>query len=1020
MKKLLTILSLFISTAALAQVPLAGYVTTIGPSDTYPVTLDSLQAGGYTTTYNYTTRNAIPAERRKISMEVRYSSNKDSTFVLSGGITNNDWVYTGIGNSIQNQNIFAQSANAWITGSYKGAAGIFTDGAGNTTTASAGSISVSTTTGGGSISPTSIGFGNSSGGFSLNNSGLTFGVGSYANKFSIINPSTSEVFSTNDLKLTGTHVYTNVVPTNSNDLVRLTDLQTLGIQNQYTAPQSGAGLWTAGNIRASGNIRADGDFAVQGLLYRVGGPWSIQADGSTVLNTLTTTSTIKIGNTSSGEVALRLQSKPNGGAYDWQFMANSMSGDTTLSWKYRGTDIVVAKPNGNIYNGGGYRYLTALDSTYSENTFVHKAGDNMTGQLNLPTIKVGTHSLNPGTGSGAFNDIGLITEAAGRSTQIFYLDSSGVAKPRWAWSRETSTNGYDLRLLRYDRSGLSTNFDIPLEYSYTTGSAKFKAPVFNTNTNLGVAGTDSLIAKKSTGEIVRLAPLTSVLGGYVPYTGASGAVNLNGQNLTNVGNFALSGSATIGAGYTGAQANRHTITDDNASATISPLGIQSKAATATASIDYYSNTGVLQSAIGYANASAPAVIAGTNYFFSSSAPWQFNLNNTEKVRINTTGIIVTQNNLITTSAAGLLITNPTAATAVSALQYSPQIKLSGTAWNTTSSGSSDTHESAFELRTASGTTTNASLNLGFRVNAGAYTYPFNVSNIGIITLGTAGRLLVGTVPSAGKVVIGTDAFSTSAAYGTMGMGFQSNAATYTSTAAAGSPASVGVNTFGIPTLTATNAQAITNASTFRIAGPPVASTNVTIANPFALDVASGNTLLSGSIMNTNTAAGTAGTDSLLVKVDASNEIRRISPTFYGAINAANTWTGNLNRFTFGIALNSGAKVNWDTSGGTNTTLGADPLVATNVAVIMPKESGTLELGTKLRLTGSGTGAATTISIAHGLTGVTSSSIAMVQPINAASAGISYVTTDSANINIVYTVAPANGTNNLSYNVSIKP
>ena len=41
--------------------------------------------GGYTTTYNYVTRFAIPSARRKVGMMVRNASN-DSTFVLSGGI----------------------------------------------------------------------------------------------------------------------------------------------------------------------------------------------------------------------------------------------------------------------------------------------------------------------------------------------------------------------------------------------------------------------------------------------------------------------------------------------------------------------------------------------------------------------------------------------------------------------------------------------------------------------------------------------------------------------------------------------------------------------------------------------------------------------------------------------------------------------------------------------------------------------------------------------------------------------
>lgn len=76
----------------------------------------------------------------------------------------------------------------------------------------------------------------------------------------------------------------------------------------------------------------------------------------------------------------------------------------------------------------------------------------------------------------------------------------------------------------------------------------------------------------------------------------------------------------------------------------------------------------------------------------------------------------------------------------------------------------------------------------------------------------------------------------------------------------------------------------------------------------------------------------------------------------------------------------------------------------------------------LRLTGSGTGVATTISIAHGLIGITSSSIAQVTP--ASSAAVSstgyYVTTDATNVNIIYTTAPAVGTGNLVYNIMITP
>jgi len=77
-------------------------------------------------------------------------------------------------------------------------------------------------------------------------------------------------------------------------------------------------------------------------------------------------------------------------------------------------------------------------------------------------------------------------------------------------------------------------------------------------------------------------------------------------------------------------------------------------------------------------------------------------------------------------------------------------------------------------------------------------------------------------------------------------------------------------------------------------------------------------------------------------------------------------------------------------------------------------------GQRLVLTGSGNGSSTTISLPHGVSGITTTSFATAQARNAASSGIVSVTADATNVIIVYSVAPANGTNNLSYSVEIKP
>lgn len=95
--------------------------------------------------------------------------------------------------------------------------------------------------------------------------------------------------------------------------------------------------------------------------------------------------------------------------------------------------------------------------------------------------------------------------------------------------------------------------------------------------------------------------------------------------------------------------------------------------------------------------------------------------------------------------------------------------------------------------------------------------------------------------------------------------------------------------------------------------------------------------------------------------------------------------------------------------------GADFILPANT------NGGTFSLREDLyRFIASGTGSSTTINIPHGLPGISASSDVIVQPKNAASAGVSYATITSTNIVITYTVAPVAGTNNLSYAILIRP
>jgi hypothetical protein len=71
-------------------------------------------------------------------------------------------------------------------------------------------------------------------------------------------------------------------------------------------------------------------------------------------------------------------------------------------------------------------------------------------------------------------------------------------------------------------------------------------------------------------------------------------------------------------------------------------------------------------------------------------------------------------------------------------------------------------------------------------------------------------------------------------------------------------------------------------------------------------------------------------------------------------------------------------------------------------------------------TRSGDGSTTTFTIAHGLSGVTSTSACVVQAKSADAVGITYIETDATNITIHFASAPPSGTNNIALAYFIRP
>lgn len=138
------------------------------------------------------------------------------------------------------------------------------------------------------------------------------------------------------------------------------------------------------------------------------------------------------------------------------------------------------------------------------------------------------------------------------------------------------------------------------------------------------------------------------------------------------------------------------------------------------------------------------------------------------------------------------------------------------------------------------------------VNQGSVTA--NHLNIGMI--GFSGPLNVYTNNVAIGQNITTSLFSIAGGYiagawGTTGVNLSVPAATFNdSSSTTGTIANNMVNAFGAPTLNATNTGIIyTNAATMYIAGAPIAGTHVTLTSPYALDIASGDSLFGGNIFS---------------------------------------------------------------------------------------------------------------------------------------------------------------------------
>jgi hypothetical protein len=121
---------------------------------------------------------------------------------------------------------------------------------------------------------------------------------------------------------------------------------------------------------------------------------------------------------------------------------------------------------------------------------------------------------------------------------------------------------------------------------------------------------------------------------------------------------------------------------------------------------------------------------------------------------------------------------------------------------------------------------------------------------------TGGNLVTTRVVQGSTVT--TSGSKSASAWGTSGIGFIATGATYTdsSTAASGTVANAHIHSIARPTIAAANfTVTVSKAASFYVSGAPIAGGNITITNPYAIQVAAGNVQLDTSTTSSNTTTG---------------------------------------------------------------------------------------------------------------------------------------------------------------------
>lgn len=541
--------------------------------------------------------------------------------------------------------------------------------------------------------------------------------------------------------------------------------------------------------------------------------------------TLTTTSVNGVTLSTGGGTTTFLNangaySTPAGGTtYTFSTGLTNTSGTVTVNTSQNISTLSNLTSNGIVTTSGGTGALSVTGTTGTGNvalatspTFVTPVlGAATATSINGLTITSSTGTLTVGTGSTLATSGAFTTTFTSTGTTNLTLPTSGTLLT-------TTGNGSSL-------TGIPTsvsNSDSSLTISPTTGAVVASLNLANPNiftavqtvnkTALGVTTVDGLLLENTTAAAVNVQQMSPSIHwsgfGWATGAGASQPVdfraNLLPAQASNVFSTWQLQSSLNGAAY----ANVLTVSNGGVVTATSFTGTVN-GALATSSTLNTSGFGATNSTSSTVTSAAALFAGATTVNFRLISNGTANAGPAAGTSYST---MIIAGSAVTVPASGT--SGLFASAVIKALAISP---TAGTGVLTASAA-----------LYVDGISTNATNNYGLLVNSG--------------TIATQGNL-------------------STKAWGANGVNFQTVAATYTdNSTASGTVTNNMVNSFGIPTLAATNASiTYSNAATVYIAGAPVAGTNATLTNTFALDVAGGNAVFGGQVGVVTLAAGTATT-----------------------------------------------------------------------------------------------------------------------------------------------------------------